>query len=335
MKYKKIKPVGIIKGYDKIVTRDHNNGLTYSLRSSKDFSILQSKNIGDRKYAIHYLEKKVVLTDLREHHLVINPMKNEFSKYTGSRYKISESLLMELFYNPKEHKYQILNSNILHNSFQKRPNIEYKILDFACLEYKLDHPNAYIRMFNLIDGLEKWKVNLKENIVRLDYSFGFIVLDSESKTGSTIVLNQKDGKVRWRCEKSYTSINKRRGIVQFGGDCLSEIDLSSGKYLFKTNPIGSNNCVYFPYFNNQKAVYYLTDDHSFGMIKKDTGSILWEFDLIDPQGAKRKLSDWLLLGNGNLVLQAMPNHPNGDLTCIFNPEENMAFSKINEGERIS
>ena len=81
------------------------------------------------------------------------------------------------------------------------------------------------------------------------------------------------------------------------------------------------------------GILYTTHQGSFGKVSKTTGTILWEFDLIDPQGPKRKLSDWLLLGNGNLVLQAMPNHPNGDLTCIFNPEENIAFSKIKDGQR--
>jgi len=30
----------------------------------------------------------------------------------------------------------------------------------------------------------------------------------------------------------------------------------------------------------------------------------------------------------------MPNHPNGDFTCIFNPEENLEYSKVKDGIRI-
>ena len=130
------------------------------------------------------------------------------------------------------------------------------------------------------------------------------------------------------------NINSRLSNGKIESLSLVKLNIRDGNVLTNVEVIPSIERVPNFHFVDEIGIYYTSHDGSFGKISKTDGAILWEFDLIDNKGEKRKVSDWLLLGNGNLVLQAAPNHPNGELTCIFNPEENLKYSKVKNGIRV-
>lgn len=238
-------------------------------------------------------------------------------------------------------------------SFESKYPISNQWFKHGVLYYQNDgKENNWIKCLDPNGGQEKWEVNLPWKFVRLETHKSIIVLEyhaydkirtDEGYKGErdwyhpnryTIVLNGDTGQELWRHPFTYTKIDRTSNTILFGGEIFKEVELNSGRVITEVQVRSYNNSGCLPHFTDDAGIYYLSNDHSFGKVSKSNGTVQWEFDLIDDKGEKRKLSDWLLLGNGNLVLQAMPNHHNGDLTCIFNPEENLEFSKVKEGVRL-
>ena len=212
--------------------------------------------------------------------------------------------------------------------------------------------NNWIKCLNPNGGDEIWNLELPWHLARLETFNSFIVLEYHAyeriRTDKgyegkidlyhpnivTIVLNGYTGQEIWRYPNGYIKIDKNFNSVLFGGEMFIEIELNTGQIITEVRVKPHNIAGGIPHFTDKRNIYYLTNDHSFGKINKITGEIQWEIQLLDEKGQKRMLSNWLLLGNGNLVLQTMLNHPNGDFTCIFNPEENLEYSKVKDGIRI-
>lgn len=233
-------------------------------------------------------------------------------------------------------------------SFEPKYPISNQWFKYGILFYQNDgKENNWIKCLNPNDGHDLWKIELPWQFVRLESYQGLLILDyhayenirtDEAHNGErdwsnpsryTIAINGETGDELWRRPFSYSKLDRDRGVILSGNDNnLLEVQVDTGEIISDIEINLPTHLGYNPHFTDDDGIYYLTQDHSFGKASKSDGTILWEFDLFDEKGEKRKLSDWLLLGNGNLVLQAMPNHPNGDLTCIFNPEENMEFSKV-------
>ena len=239
-------------------------------------------------------------------------------------------------------------------SFEPKYPISNQWFMYGVLFYQNDRKeNNWIKCLDSNGGQERWKVKFPWKFVRLETHKNLIVLEyhaydkirtDEGYKGErdwyhpnryTVVLNGDTGQELWRHPYTYTKIDSTSNTILFGGEIFREVELKSGRVIteVQVNPYNSSGCL--PHFTDGDSIYYLSNDHSFGKVSKLDGVILWEFDLIDDKGEKRKLSDWLLLGNGNLVLQAMSNHPNGNLTCVFDPKENLQYSKVKDGRRIS
>jgi len=269
------------------------------------------------------------------------------------------------FHNLRTRKYEVY-SKTGHKIFEFKHEdpVVTKLIASGILLYRNNEKeNNWIRCLNPDGGNEKWKLEFPWQFVRLETYDNLIVLEyfaydnirtDKGYEGErhwsnpdryTIVLNAETGEEVWKYPKGYHNIDFRNGVIltsEVGGYkngritslLVVEINIYSGEVIVSKQVIPTIGQGPQFHFVDKHGIYYTSHDGSFGKISKSDGSILWEFDLIDEKGEKRKLSDWLLLGNGNLVLQAVPNHPNGDFTCIFNPEENLQYSKVKNGERL-
>lgn len=258
----------------------------------------------------------------------------------------------------------MVEGNIEIFSFEPKYPISTHWFECGILLYQNNEKvNNWISCLNPDDGNEKWNKEFSWQFVRLETHENLIILEyhaydniraDEGYEGQndwynpnrfTIVLNGETGEEIWRYSNSYHYIDSQNEIVLTGkaerilpngkieGLSVIEIDLFSGKILTEVRVLPAIPGGFQCYFVDSVGIYYISYDGSFGKISKTDGLIIWEFDLIDKRGEKRKLYDWILLENGNLVLTAAPNLPNGDLTCIFNPEENLEYSRIKNGVR--
>ncbi|NND06733.1 MAG: PQQ-like beta-propeller repeat protein [Saprospiraceae bacterium] len=331
MKYKETNIRGALKLDGYLLSIREDDKLLFL--SKDNFEIVKQYNLEGFPFAVHLHNGKIVLSDLNTRHLEILPIGMKAIEHSGYCYPISENVQ----YCPKDKNYLIQdheNNKLI--KFKRNFKLENRVFRTTLLECSLhESSGSFIRSTNLLTREENWRIELEGKVVRLDYFGNNILLECYDKSGFTIVLNIENGQECWRREMSYVAIDRNSKTVLFGGNSITEIVVSSGEIKTEliVKPNISSGCV--PHFTDDDGIYYLSNDHSFGKVNRNSGKIKWEFDLIDSKGAKRKLSDWFLLGNGNLVLQSMPNHPNGDLTCIFNPNENLNFSKVKSGERIS
>lgn len=230
--------------------------------------------------------------------------------------------------------------------------------------YNAHKQNNWVRCIFPNRGEEKWRADFSWKINRLEQFEELLVLDyhayetirsDEGYEGQidwhnpkrySIVIDSKTGTEMWRSPIGFQKMDKRNGVLVTGtidefdsrtgsitAESVIEIDIKTGKVLTKVAVKPVDRLGYYLHFVDKEGIYYTNHYGSFGKISKQNGDVLWEFDLLDEKGVKRKVSNWLLLGNGKLVLQAMPNHPNGNLMCIFDPTENMGFSNIKDGIR--
>jgi len=270
-------------------------------------------------------------------------------------------------YNLLSKQYEIfdeLGNKRLEFKFQ-HPIITKFINSGVLLYQNNEKENNWIKCLNPDGGNEKWRKEFSWQFARLETYENLIIIEYHAydkiRTDKgyegdrdwynpdryTIVLNGDTGEEIWRYANSYHQIDYENEVVligninsrlpsgKIGSLTVIELNIKNGDILTELEVRPTIERIPNFHFVDKSGIYYTDHEGSFGKISKTDGAILWEFDLIDDNEAKRKLSDWLLLGNGNLVLQATPNHPNGDLTCIFNPEENLEFSKIKNGKRIS
>lgn len=274
---------------------------------------------------------------------------------------------LNCFLNIQTKKYEVYSKNG-HRVFEFKyeyPVVTKFIASGILLFQNNEKSNNWISCLSPDGGNEKWKKEYLWQIVRLDTYENLIILEYHAYNNIrtdkgyegerdwyhpsryTIVLNGETGEEVWKYPNSYHYIDFVSGVILTGKvnqilsngkiESLSAIELNieNGAILTEIEVIPTIEDGFQCHFIDNEGIYYISYNHSFGKISRINGFILWEFDLIDNQGEKRRISDWLLLGNGNLVLQTMPNHPNGDFTCIFNPNENMEYSKVKDGQRVA
>lgn len=330
MVYKETNINGALKGYDSLVSIQDDNRLLFL--SKEDFSILKKYDLPDFMFATHFYYDKVVLTNLQDKHIEILPKELQLLEHNGPCYPINQSVL----YCPREKKYLVGNTSKGQNDFERNFDFEIKVFDQMIIECSLHQSKGgFVRANNLMTGSEEWRIDLKGKIVRMDNFEDYLILDYHDQSGKTIVIRINNGEECWQKEESYSKVDKNAGLVLFGSNEVTVVDIGNGEIINRVTILPEYHLGYYPHFIDNTGIYYTTHEGSFGKISKVNGIILWEYDLIDRDGSKRKLLDWILLENGNLVLQMVSNNPNDKLTCIFNPEENIEYSKIKNGKRIS
>lgn len=212
--------------------------------------------------------------------------------------------------------------------------------------------NNWVSVLDHHTGKEKWRVDYHWHITRIEAHKQCIIFTYEAydtiRTDEgfegirdwynpdffTIVLDGNTGTELWRQPYEYSHIDKENDVVLFGeyqlitdkGRVL-ECDLATGRVLTYVAPSAPADHGHKPDFVDQEGIYFRTEEGTFGKIRKTDGKVLWEFHLLDHKGAKRKIYNWCLLGNANLVLEGDRNHRNGGFVCVFNPNENLEYSK--------
>lgn len=241
----------------------------------------------------------------------------------------------------------------------KETNQSYEWIKFGILIFdRFNKSNSLVKCLDPADGKEKWRFAITAEIIRLETYKGLIILEYNSYNNVirneghseidlynsntfTLALDETSGSEVWKFPFAYSKIDYENGLILFGNDDIQnnarvlEVDIFTGAIITELLVSPSTEFGYYPYFSDREGIYYKTRKGAFGKVKKTDGVILWEFDLLDDHGNKRRITDWLLLGNGNLVLRSLPYHQkDSDIKCIFNPSENIAFSKVQYGERI-
>lgn len=263
-------------------------------------------------------------------------------------------------FNIEKQKYQIFDKNgqsVFESSFYPPPM---KFANFGILTYIMNSKeNSWISCLDPNGGKEMWRIDFDWKISRLEIHKDLIVISyhayerfrmDEGYEGQrhwynpykyTIVIDGGTGKEIWRFDEQYDYIDFNNEVVlvkknhevidgKIRSMSVIELDIHTGKDLTNVllSPVKPFGVI--PSFVDSEFIYYKVYKGPFGKISKKTGKIVWEFDLIDPYGNKRMVNDWILLGNGKLVLQPPPNK-DGTFTCIFDPEENMEFANIIDG----
>lgn len=236
-----------------------------------------------------------------------------------------------------------------------------RFIEAGILEY-FDNTsrNNWLRLIDPATGQQVWRVDYPKAISYLTEYDGVIVFtyidyrdDVMALTydpSYIVALNAQTGEELWRISRGgylNFTLDKDHGVVlcmqvldkskEYGHIIAAqalEIDLHTGLFLSSPTVTLMEHHGFEPKFVDETAFYYTNDLGSFGKIKKSDGLVEWEFDLIDDKGSKRKVQDWLKLGNGKFVLQTPPNHKNGDFSCIFDPAENMEHASVVNGVRL-
>lgn len=245
-----------------------------------------------------------------------------------------------------------------------------RFLPLGILEYyNQTKTNNWLRLIDPATGNEKWKINYPYEIGRVQECNDIIILNYAEYSGIrvddgyegeidwgnplryNIALNSETGKEVWKILRPRHGIdhnidktrgtflcmqsnfyNKQYGVIESAN--VLEIDIKTGNRLLDIEVKPLDAMGFIPHFADEEAVYYTNHYGSFGKIRRNDGLVEWEFDLVDEKKGKRKVLNWLKLGNGKFVLQTHPNHKNGDLTCIFDPLLNLEEASVRDGVRI-
>ncbi|SMG52298.1 hypothetical protein SAMN05661096_03909 [Marivirga sericea] len=354
MKFKKLDITSIIAKYPSVLTTKgtYDSERIFQFRSLNDCSVLNDYLLNG-KFAYHYFPFKLVLTDLKQKHIYVLFDEKKIYREEGEFYLISKMKENVLRYSPSEKVYvsEISGSEIFR--YQKPKLNELFFYKNFIIEAEMFHKkqNNWLKCIEPSTGNEKWRLDFEWQIVRCEAYQHLLILDYnhyelrtdkgyedqmnwENPIKYTIAINAETGDEAWRHNFRYNTIDYENGLVLSGGHTAKSVDMATGKLTRDVTIIPEDLYGYRLRFSDEEGFYYIHHRGSFGKISKTSGNVLWEFDLLDEQGAKRKLTDWLLLGNGKLVLSTLPNHPNGDFTCIFDPEENMEYSNIIDGKRV-
>lgn len=344
--------IGVVEGYSNLLTATGSNdrSTVYKIRSRMDFSVLASMEVTG-KFAMRSLEHRILLTDLKERHIDILIDECIFNEHVGDRYLVEKYEQYRLFYNPSQKVYFCYSNDSVVYKFDREPGIEYMFFRTSILKIKMrDSTNSWIKCVDGDNGNEKWIAKYPWKIVRCEQFHNVLVVDyhsyenirdDEGYEGQihwskpniyTIVIDIETGQELWRKRMAYSKIDKQFGVILGGVNKVSETDIHSGKMITEiiVNPSYSDS--YFPDFVDEEYIYYVHFNGSFGRIRKSDGVIDWEFQLEDDRGEKRKLSNWLLLGNGKLILESMIGEQS--FSCIFDPKENLEFATIRNGIKL-
>ncbi|MCO5278816.1 MAG: hypothetical protein M9911_12565 [Saprospiraceae bacterium] len=352
MKYNLVENLGLINWQSRIITYKNDTDTIYQIRLNYDYSVWCEENFGEKRFAVHYYNDVIILSDLKDYHVVIDLSRYIFFVQKGNKYTINVFDDTELKYSPSIKEYTLYKKNRIVNTILKQSDLEYLLIFPYLLEYKKGEKKSQVYSRSIRNNDIIWTILLNGEIINSVQYETFVIIDligynsvstdSDNVVKSdwshpsyrTICLNYETGVKLWQIDGKLIKIDNLLGSVLISSKNILEIKISNGEIISNINLPFDDNEGSLPHFADKDCIYYLTNDHSFGKINKITGEIQWEFQLLDEKGQKRMLSNWLLLGNGNLVLQTMPNHPNGDFTCIFNPEENLEYSKVKDGIRI-
>jgi outer membrane protein assembly factor BamB len=344
--------IGVVEGYSNLLTATNRSDLSsvYKIRSRVDFSVLASMEVTG-KFAMRSLEHRILLTDLKERHIDILIDECIFNESVGDRYLVEKYEHYRLFYNPSQKVYFCYSNDSQVYKFDRESGIEYMFFRTSILQIKMrDSTNSWIKCIDGNNGNEKWTAKYPwriarceqfHNVLVVDYHAYENIRDDEGYEGQihwsrpniyTIVIDIETGHELWRKQIAHSKVDKQHGIILGGDRKILELDILSSAVLSEVDVVPDSYGGYFPHFVDEDSIYYTADKGAFGKIRKSDGVIVWEFQFEDDRGEKRKLSNWLLLSNGKLILESMIGEES--FSCIFDPRENLEFATIRNGIKL-
>lgn len=330
-----------------LLTDYQSQDKTYStLRSADDFKIISKIEFDANVAPTAILDNEIVF---------YNHTDNGYYLYNFrslTKQKIDSNLILEYRWGKvdlllqKSIGYQCRFNNHIYYSFSPKKCIDYKWCKSGILEiFKRDKEYNWIRCTDPTNGSEKWNVSYEWKISECYLYKGLLLVKylayenirtDKGYEGQihwtnpnvyTIAINIHSGEELWRKKFNFDRIDEIRGMAlgKKDGEVIT-INLLSGNIQTQT-PMKTESDSYFIHFSDKKHFYFTHRKGSFGKIEKQTGAIEWEFDLLDYNGKSRRLTEWFLLNNGNLVLKTMP-HVEEKFMCVFNPSKNLKYSNI-------
>lgn len=367
MKLIKILSTGFSNKFKNIFTSIKiEDGYSFEIKNRFDFKLIESYFKTGKIYTYTYNDR-IILSNGNNLHDEIHVNKAEIITKNGLSYSIFEEGEKELEYYPSEKIYKLNGGNY---EFTKSDDTSLLFIKTNIIEYyNWNRTNNYLRCINPDGGAELWRLDLPWHIGKIDIYEHYIIFEyreypnvyesgpfageiiEHERIEHTICLDGNTGQELWRWPGGYQKIDPQYGVILTGlrvadeegyriGSRTIELDIATGKEL--TNQLLTpfvEDSIFGTDFVDETAIYYRHDKGAFGKINKADGSIVWEFFLIDENNKKRILGNWLKLGNGKFVLQALTHTKNGEnlgeLMCIFDPEENMEFSNVKNGVRVT
>jgi outer membrane protein assembly factor BamB len=334
----------------------YDYSVLYKLKGSYNSYLFSDYGIFINEYENKYLKLYLdtyEIVDLNREDLKI------FEGINFSIYKEGELFSFSSFDGKSEYKYSWKDNNY------GKIFIGYGILEY----FNNEKSNTWLRLLNPLTGHELWKTTYEWQILDVKEYDGVITLtykdysplrSDEGYEGQrdwhnpiiyNIAIDAETGKELWRLHRPmwgiHYSIDKERSaylcmqVTQYNQQygriekaSVLELDLKTGSTITSLDVQPVDAMGFLPKFGDDEGIFYRNHYGSFGKIRRKDGTVLWEFDLVDEQGAKRIALDWVKLGNGKLVITTPPNHKNGDLTCIFDVEENMSEASVVNGVRV-
>jgi len=343
------------------------NQISRKIISIRDYSIIKEYNT--TAGFTYYLKDKIIHAGLDGYCLELNIKDFSHVEYKTRYVAKGQFENSELVIDSEDRsKFFLRTNNLDLISLDGVMSKSYVLLQNGIIEYfKNSKINNWLRCISSETSEETWRIDFPwqissvatfDNVIIISYK-DYSNLPSDKMNDFhaaiyNIAIDGITGKEIWRIETTSHNldikIDKNYGVMlcmqpieykapQLGGGLLNahvmEIDIRTGKHLTDVSVTPIDWHGFKPEFVDEEGIFYTHFVYgSFGKIRKSDGILLWEFDLIDEKGDKRKVLDWLKLSNGKLVLQAPPNHKNGNLTCIFDIEENMHEASVINGIRV-
>ncbi len=352
MKYLSVNDIGIAvnkyieEEYDYFIAGVNKGDVIERLfLDKKDYSVV--KKIDFERSAFYFLPDEIVATNLKDGYKTLSLKDFQLSSFSESlvpRYKWSNSTS---YIDLTDKSLIIKNEDLEILKFKDQHPVQNKFCEEGIIKYLVHEQNkSWVKLISPDSGDVQWELQFEWKIVRLNIYKNVIVLEyhafenlreDKEHVGEvhwanpnvyTIVIDAATGKELWRRQIQYSLIDRNNELILASNEeAIFEYNIWTGDLVTKVVYQHHKHLGYYPHFTDKHGIYYTGHDGEFGRINR-YGNIDWEFILLDQQNERRILSEWLLLGNGKLVLQAKSNHPNGDLICIFNPEENLEYSKV-------
>ena len=320
---------------------------TLSIRTKNNYELVNQINL-DYQYTSQFFDRIFTANKDKQTITEINLETLTTKQSNSTKLPVFFWEKATCYHNLENYTYEVLDAeNRILNSYKIEYPLGFKCCDNGVLLWNNNQKeNNWIECRDPITNKINWKINLDWKFVRIELFQNVIVIEyhsfekfrTDKRYGGerdwynpnrfTMAFSTFNGDQIWKHKFVFSQIDKENQVV-FGGDnSIYEVDLKSGELLNQVRVNPEYYLGYCPHFKDSSGYYYTLHNGKFGKVNKHNGIIEWEFDLIDKLGAKRKITDWNLLSNGSLIIKAMPNHKNGDITCIFNPKENINYSKI-------
>lgn len=279
------------------------------LISSYDYELIKRFNVNYNvislfKNTVYYYltnDQKICTIDLETH---------EVSRVEGPLLPILELEDVVCYHNVETKQYEIRDRRgKLLNSLDRSKDRKFKFLKNGIISHtKKNAEEQRLSLLNIINGGNQWTAELPGSIMRIQEFQEGIIIEVRISQGSalskisTIALNKSSGRILWQREGSIGAIDLSRNIMLSSDTQIIELDLFTGKVLFKSSMVKD----LVPMTSSTSSIFYCGDNGLIGELNRDTDQVVWEDQLRNKDGQILDCLNMMLLGNGSLLVQPKP-----------------------------